>query len=1150
MKLIQFSKGAHLFYSPKLIRIMRLSTFFLFCMLVFIHAENSYSQGKALNFSLENTTVGQILEKIEAETDYLFLFTDKTVDVDRKIDLSIETTKVSDVLNALFKNTNVHYEIIDNQIILSTRGTNLSALSPDQARTSQRYITGRGGDSFVLGFDQARTVQGRIIDKAGEPLVGVNILIKGTTLGSATDIDGYYTIQVPENAVLIVRYIGYLQQEITVANQTTINITMQEDQLSLDEVVVVGYGVQKKRDLTGAISSVKMDDSPIGTFSTVSHAMAGKAAGLQVTQSSAQVGGGATYRIRGATSINAGNDPLFIVDGFPISVSGNVGGSNRYNPGSTDNILESINPNDIESIEVLKDASATAIYGSRAGHGVIIITTKRGKTGAPRVSYSGNVMVQNIKNNYKMLDAKQYMEQRNRKDYENWLRANGQGIYADYVATNPSPTPFSPRYTDAQIAAAQTTDWFDEVTRTGVTQSHNISLAGGTPETQYMASVNYFSQDGVLKNNAMDRMTVKLNLDQQVSKYVKTGVSFSVSRNDYDVSQLGSSTWENAGLIASAILFDPSVPVRDANGDYSIFPDLAQFPNPVSLMEITNKMIKDRVLASGYVQAEPIKGLILKANLGIDRQYQKSKEYTPNTTMYGAATGGKAYIGQQDNLDYLMDLTANYTKEISGHSISALVGYSYQQFTREGFSANNYDFSTDGFIYNNLGAGAGTPVVSSWASKSALGSYFARLNYSYLGKYLLTATVRADGASNFDPDYRWGYFPSVSLGWRFSDEEFMKPLANILSNGKLRVSYGQTGNSNVGNRILDTYGVGRRWVYGDNGYIGVAATQLGNRKLTWETTSEWNFGIDLGFLNNRISLSMEYYNRIVSDLLVTSKSLPSYNEITTIAANMGETQGRGFELTLNTVNVLTKDWNWTTDFTFYKYKDRWYERDDTWKPYAYQSERDPIRAIFTYYSDGLLQAGEAAPAWQPALLPGQIKIKNVEDEEGRANVLDQYDQRLLGTSDPDFTIGFNNTVRYKGFDFNMYFYGEVGRWRSWSYYDQRVAGADDNPINLSTQTLNSWTHDNQNTNVISVILNSYTAGDYYYRKINYLRCRNITLGYIIPVSKKIANSIRISANVSNPFIITNWSGVDPETDSGTFAYPNTTSFNFGVDITF
>jgi TonB-linked SusC/RagA family outer membrane protein len=997
-------------------------------------------------------------------------------------------------------------------------------------------------------------ISGTITDTGGEPVIGANVVVPGTTIGTASDMDGKFTLNVPEGSSLLISYIGYVSQTVKATDNLT--VVLQDEVGSLDELVVVGYGVQKKRDLTGSISSIKLDDAPVATFSTISHALAGKASGLRVTQNSAQVGGGAKFRIRGETSTGAGNEPLIIIDGFPVT-SSSSDLSGNYSAGSTDNLLESINPNDIESIEILKDASSTAIFGSRAGHGVIIVTTKRGKEGHTKVNYSGNFSVQNMKNGYDILDAQEFMQHRNAVDYEEFLQVNWQDVYAGYAAANngtPKPNAtFTPTYSDAQIANAKTTDYFNEITRTGLQQSHNVSMTGGSNGTQYMASINYFDQKGVIKNNGMSRLTANINLDKQVSKYVKTGLSFNLSRNQYDNVSLGDNENEYSGVLVSAVRFVPYYPVRDANGDYSQSTEMAQVPNPVALLDMVDKTTKDRLLGSAYLQVEPVKDLILKAMLGVDRKYAKRKSYKPATTRKGFTSS--AIIDQEDKSDYLMDLTANYSKTFGDHSLSVLAGYSYQQFNTEGVYADNTDFPIDGFLYNNLGMGAGAkPGVGSWAEKSVLASYFGRLNYSFLGRYLLTATFRSDADSDFAPDFRWGYFPSTSIGWRFSDEPFLESITNILSNGKLRTGYGQTGNSNVGNRIKDAYGSGDSYVFGETSVKGVKVIRLGNPKLTWETTSEFNLGLDLGFLHNRISVSADYYDRIISDLLRTDYPLLSYNENTTIAANIGKTRGQGFELTLNTVNITSRDLFWSTDLTFSTYKDRWEERASDWKPAAYQSEKDPIRALFRYQSDGLMTVGETAPAWMPTLLPGQIKLKNLKDETDSPNILDQYDRVLLGSEDPAFTFGFNNTLRYKSFDFNIYFYGEVNRWRGASYYNSWVSTHTHNVENVSKGSLTSWLHNQQNTTQPSVIASNYATivnnSDYWYKKISYVRCRNITLGYTVPVPQKILNSVRVYADVNNPFVITNWNGVDPETDNDKYAYPNVTSFSLGVDISF
>jgi TonB-linked SusC/RagA family outer membrane protein len=1011
---------------------------------------------------------------------------------------------------------------------------------------------------------QAKKVTGIVYDENGEPLTGVNVVEKGTTNGVATDFDGQFSIAVNDNAILQFSYIGYITQDVNVSNKTSLTITLKEDSQALDEVVVVGYGVQRKRDLTGAVSTIKMNDAPVSTFSSATHALAGKAAGLRVTQSTAQPGAGTKIRIRGETSINASNDPLIIVDGFPISKSAEPGSGNRYNAGSQDNILEMINPNDIENIEVLKDASATAIYGSRAGHGVIIITTKRGKTGRANVTYSGNVAVQTMSANYKLMNAPEYMRLSNMYELEKWRRDTGAGVYADYVTPKPNTPAYTPVYTDAEIANAQTTDWIDEITRTGIQQTHNVSITGGTEKSKYLASLNYFNQKGVLENSNMERFTTNLNRDYEFSKYVKAGLSFNISRNTFDNVPLGTNENEYSGVIASAAFFEPNIPIYDENGNYSESNVYKQRPNPVSLLEITDKTTKDRVLGTAFVSVEPVKGLILKVNAGFDRKVSKRKSYLPTTTLFGKTSNGSANQQQDDGMDYLFNVTANYMKSIGNHNITALVGYEWQQFSTEWFRAGNTNFSIDKFIYNNLSAGTGDKSVASNATKEALASVFGRVNYSYADKYLLTATIRADGASNFNPDYRWGYFPSVSAGWRFCEESFMKNIQSVISNGKLRGGYGQTGNSSVGNRVEDYFKAeSTSWAFGSAGTTGMKVSSLGNPKITWETTSEWNIGLDLGFLNNRINFTAEYYDRVVSDLLVTGKRLPSYNEITTIAANIGSTQGQGIELTLNTVNIKRTDLVWTTDLTFYKYKDRWKTRDPNWIPEVYQSVNDPIRSIFSYRSDGLLQPGEAAPAWQKGLLPGQIRLLNLSDE-GVVNELDPHDRVLIGTKDPNFSFGFNNTIHFKQFDFNMYLYGEVGRWRDASYYDSwvpyRYSAPSGGLYNGSIKSLESWTMDNQNSSAPSLLKSDSQAGDYFMKKISFLRCRNITIGYTVPGAKNVFSNTRIYASINNPFVISNWNGLDPETDynpsdsnvenAGSYSYPNVCTFSLGVDINF
>lgn len=1148
------------------IKIMKLTLVMLLVCLSSVVA-STYAQTATVNVSAKNATLESVLKQIEKQSEFLFFYNLEEINKNEKISINKKNANIQEVLDAIAAKTGLKYTIKDRHIVLT---------SDDETKSV----------SSVAIVNQTRKVTGTVNDAFG-PVAGANVIQKGTTNGTTTDMDGNFSIEVPENAILQISFIGYLQQDIPVKGKTTISILLKEDTQALEEVVVVGYGTMKKKDLTGAVASVKMDDAPVGTVSTISHALAGKAAGLQVNTVSAQPGGGSNFRIRGAASVNASNDPLIIIDGFPVS-SPNEDKlkTGKYSSGTTDNILASINPNDIESIEVLKDASSTAIYGSRAGNGVIIVTTKKGKTGAPKVTYSGTATVQTLATDYDMLNASDFMIQSNRYQKEQWMKDNGIGIYGGKSEAQAS-SPYTPRYTDAQIAnPANNTNWFDEITRTGFQTQHNVSINGGTEMTKYLVSGNFFKQEGVVKNNGMERFTGRVNLEQQVSKYVKVGVNMTLSRNQMDNVPLGSGQNENASIMVAAAQFNPILAIKDADGEYVLNSEAAFLPNPVSLLEITDKTIKERLLATSFIEIKPIQDLTLKANLGIDRNYQKHKVYLPKTTLYGAKKDGQADIAQYDKSDYLMELTANYTKRFGDHNLNALVGYSFQRFTDESLSAGNSQFLIDGFLFNNLGAGAyPKPSVGSSASKDEMASFFGRVNYSFKDRYLLTATLRADGASNFAKNNRWGYFPSVAVGWRFTEEEFMQPLTNVLSSGKLRLSYGQTGNSNIGNKAISYYKTGYNNEFGGTESVGVYLSQMGNPDLKWETTTEWNLGLDMGFLNNRLNVTAEYFHRVVSDLL-SERTLLSYNEVSKISANIGETQSQGFELTINSKNIETRDFSWSSDLTFSFYRDKWKTRDDSWKPAAYSQYNAPIRYYFGYRADGLIQEGETVD-WMPGSVPGQVKIKDlngyVYNEDGTMKVdkngiplksgkpdgkIDEADMEIYGSKDPGYLMGFNNTLRWKNFDLNVYFYGQFGLWNVGSYKDLWLTGADGmtgivnmyRGYNMPVSAKDVWSHDNTSASrpgyfqdkspVPAGSTSTGKIGDYYLEKSWFIRCRNITLGYTIPMNKSLLSNVRVYADINNPFMITPYNGLDLETDNSVWAYPNVRSFSIGLDITF
>lgn len=591
--------------------------------------------------------------------------------MNRRVSVSADKSNIFSVLKEIFSGTNVKYSVLDKKIILS-----VEAQSPQQ--------------------EQKITVSGTILDAQGEPIIGASVLEKGVQgNGTITDIDGIFKLSVSSSkAQLEVSYIGYQSQTVAVQPGRNMKITLQEDSKQLDEVVVVGYGTQSKKTLTGAVSMVNMGDVEMNTVPNVSRALAGKAAGFRVNQVSAQPGGEAKFRIRGEASISAGNEPLFVIDGFPVSSSGSLSsGDDFYKAGNIDNVLESLNPDDIESISVLKDAASTAIYGARAGHGVVLITTKRGKSQKPRVTYSGMGSVQVARSNYKMLDTRMYMDMYNKQRYEEWLKLNGMGIYEGYVdKPSESPTQYKPTFNNDQILMASGTDWLDAVMRNGYTQQHNLSVNGGTDKTRYLASINYMDQEGIVKQNGVSRFSARLNLDQELSKYVSFGLTATYSQNKYDNVPLGDDANEYSGVLTGAIQANPTVPIYNSEGNFSVDPNRPFVANPVSLLEIKDNTLKDRIIGSAFVSVKPINDLEIKVQLGADRSSQKRSSYWPKTTLYGEQYNGKADISQEYNTTYLMELTAQYSKTLGDHNLKAIGGYSFQKFKTEGVSAGNSDF--------------------------------------------------------------------------------------------------------------------------------------------------------------------------------------------------------------------------------------------------------------------------------------------------------------------------------------------------------------------------------------------------------------------------------------------------------------------------
>lgn len=696
-----------------------------------------------------------------------------------------------------------------------------------------------------------------------------------------------------------------------------------------------------------------------------------------------------------------------------------------------------------------------------------------------------------------------------------------------------------------------------------------------------MLSFNYFDQKGIVRNSGLTRYTLKSNIDQGFLNIFKTGLNLTLTRIENDNTQLGAAEYENSGIIRSAIQMSPEVKAYDTEtGTYPVNPLLPKLPNPYSLLTNTDRGRTNRLIGNVYLEVRPLDGLLLRGALGVDHAQLDRKTYQPRTTVNGNANGGVAYIYNTNNDQYLAEATATYHKTLADiHNVNFMVGASYEEFNHDISELGNNNFLTDAFLYNNLDAGTGTKIVKSNATKNKMESYFMRASYVLMDRYLFTGTMRADGASVFAKNKKWGYFPSASVGWLISEEQFLKQ-TTWLSNLKLRLSWGQTGNADIGTNAFASFLAENAYVNSDyKTEIGVRKGKIENPDLKWETTTEWNFGLDFGFLKGRISGSVDIYKRTISDLL-NYRLLNSYQELPRVMSNVGKTQGRGIEFALNTRNIQTKDFSWSTDFTFTKYKDRWKERTPDWKPAIYERVDDPIRPIYSRLYDHILQAGEPVPAAQPDLRPGQIVIKDVDgyqrdaagnpmtDADGRFMLtgapdgkIDDADTKLIGSLDPGWLAGLNNVFRYKGFELSFMFNGMFDRKienPTMAAYGINCSGAIGGGNGLRTN-LERWTPTNPSTKYPSAFFGMgrgsyYTWGDFFYQDAWFIRLQNVSLSYQLPqvwLSKiGFISGLRLHASANNLFVITPYEGLDPETDAYVAAYPNARTYSFGVNISF
>ncbi|MFQ3172948.1 MAG: TonB-linked SusC/RagA family outer membrane protein [Polaribacter sp.] len=963
--------------------------------------------------------------------------------------------------------------------------------------------------NFVIA--QENVISGVVTYSDGTLLPGVNILIEGASVGTQTDFDGKFSIKANKGEILVFSYLGMKTKKITIDAKTTINIQLEEDAASLDEIVVIGYGSQRKSDLTGSVSQIKAEDLNAIPNANVQQALAGRAAGVQVTQQDGSPGGSVSVTIRGSNSIQGNNTPLYVVDGFPI---GNI---------------SILNNSDIESIEILKDASATAIYGSRGANGVVLLTTKQGKSGKMNIDFDSSYSSQSLIKQLDLMNAKEYAQFYN-------IQASNDGL--------------QPYFTESEVNSfGEGFDWQDFMFRNASMLTNSLSISGGDSKTKYAMSLSSVNQEGILENSDYNRYTIRANIDHQFSKVFRATLSTTNTRVSTGRQDSGGGN-RGASLIGAIQTAAPTLTPFNDDGTYNdiriVYP-WAEIGNPIYYTKEEKNTIKSNLsLINAAFVINPLEELTIRISGGYENRDDRSDSYR---TLKFVNSDGIARVGTAQFTSLLSENTINYTKTFNDvHNFSALAGVTYQDFLSTELNAGSSGFLSDAFETNDLIAGANPVLADTRYSKNVLSSYLGRFNYNYKNKYYVTASYRADGTSKFSEGNKWGYFPSAALSWRVSEEDFLKDNSTI-SNLKLRGSYGVTGSQAIDpyetlNILNPSYAV-----LNDQLSLAFAPSEQLPGDLKWETTEQMDFGIDFGLLNNRFTLTADYYVKNTKDLLNTITLSSSSGYINTIG-NVGEVQNKGFELGLD-AKVFTGDFKWglNTNFSINRNKVvKLYGGDEIRTGFlntvslqtftSILSEGRPIGQFYGFIEDGYTDAG-------------QIKYKDTDGVDGITN----DDQTFIGDPTPDFIYGINSTMSYKNFDLNIFLQGVYG---NDLYNGSSATNSIDYGfgLNLIKDPLyDYWTPTNTDAKYPKISRTTKINGsDRFIEDGSFLRLKNIQFAYNLPVKQMNLNglqSMQLYVSGQNLLTFTKYSGWDPEVIGvDNRSYPQTKGFTLGTRIRF
>ncbi len=984
-----------------------------------------------------------------------------------------------------------------------------------------------------------KTISGKVTDQStGEGLPGVSIVAKSTSNGTTTDANGNYRLTVADNVTtLVFSFVGFERVEEEINNRSVIDLSLAPDIQALSEVVVVGYGTQEARDVTGAVAMITSKEIETLPLTTTDQALQGRVPGVQVTQASSAPGGGVTIRIRGGNSMIGGNEPLFVIDGFPISQSNAPNPTGRgFNENLQDpaNPLAALNPNDIESITILKDASATAIYGARGANGVVLITTKRGKAGKTNVTLDSYYGVQQVARQYPVMNRDEFIAFAN----ENAVNAKQKLPYPDPVSSYPD------------------INWQDEVFRTAPMQSHQLGLSGGDEKTRFSLSGNYFNQQGIVKKSGLTRYSLRLNLDRNVGKRLTVGNSLLISRSNNDRALAGGGQNTDAGVLLATLWMPPTLPIFKEDGTYnngldSRLTSQLGHDNPLQFVnDMSDNLINERVLGNVYAQYDLTDKIKLRVSGGADLENQDRKMYFGSTTLKGAG-GGQGVISGNKRLSLLNENTLTYDNTFGKlHDLNVVVGYTVQQETYETTSMWARGFPSDRQGVDNIGAATQVGSISSDKSQWRLNSWLGRINYKFDNRYLLTVSARADGSSRFGKSNRWGFFPSAALAWRVSDEAFMSSLPAI-SDLKLRVSVGVTGNSEI-----DAYPALARlqqanYPYDDQLENGVRPVQVANPDLKWESTRQLNLGADWGFFKDRLTFSYNYYYKTTYDLLLPV-DLPKITGFSTAILNSGSIRNKGMEFAVGG-RPLVGNFKWDLNgFVSFNRSEILSLGEST--PFFVQEigggqvsnyGKDtgpfldvglPVGTFFTWHALGIFKTQEEILAHgaqvKDGAVPGDIKVF---DKNGDGKI-DNQDKQVVGNPEPDFIFGMTNNFQYRSFDLSVFVQGSYGN---------DIMNMNSNFLefgavtfaNASKRMLNRWSPANPDglyqgaVGKPTRVYQRYTDLQFV-EDGSYLRVKNITLGYRLPANK-VANldRLRVYASVQNAFTFTNYQGFNPDVNA-------------------